>query len=29
MENSTYLEEYKSFRVNGEFRTELVRYIGK
>ena len=27
--NSTYLEEYRSFRVNGEVRTEFVRYIGK
>ena len=27
--NATYLEEYRSHRVNGKVVTEFVRYIGK
>ncbi len=27
--NSTYLEEYRSFRVKGKVKTEFVRYVGK
>ena len=27
--NSTYLEEYRSFRVNGKVKTGFVRYIGR
>ena len=27
--NSTYLEEYRSFREGGKVKTEFVRYVGK